>query len=100
MAVLMTLRVKGDVAKLEQLWKDEPELIRTVGERSKVAGAIHHAFWKGDGEILVVDEWPDEQSFHAFFADSPEIPQIMERCGVTTEPQVEFWSRAKVDDSF
>ncbi len=100
MAVLMTLRVTGDVEQLEALWKEDPEMFRTVGERAKAAGAVHHCFWKGNGEILVVDEWPDEQAFYAFFSGSPEVPQIMGRAGVTVEPQPEFWQRAAVDDAF
>ncbi len=100
MGVLMTLRVKGDVAKLEQLWNDEPNMIRAIAERGKAAGAIHHRFWKGEGEVFVVDEWPDEKSFHDFFASSPDIADIMKRCDVTTEPQIEFWTKAAVDDAF
>ena len=38
--------------------------------------------------LLVIDEWPDEQSFHDFFDHmGPQIQPIMEAAGVTAEPR-------------
>jgi heme-degrading monooxygenase HmoA len=99
MSVLMTLQVSGDVAKLEQLAAEDLGQFKKVVGRAKEHGVLHHRFWHGNGEILVVDEWETEQGFHDFFAASPEIATIMERAGVTTQPKITFWKPVAVDDA-
>ena len=48
---------------------------------------------------LVVDEWPDEKSFQAFYEASPDIKTIMDNAGVTAAPTIEFWRPLDVDDA-
>jgi hypothetical protein len=47
---------------------------------------------------MVVDEWPDEESFHTFFQASPEIAGYMEAAGVTSEPVITFWRPLDTND--
>ena len=98
MSVLVTLRVpaKGDL--LEQAAKGDADLLAPVVVKAKAHGLIAHHFWASQNEILVVDEWPDEASFQAFFEASPEIAGIMAKAGATGEPQVEFWRKLDVGD--
>jgi hypothetical protein len=50
-------------------------------------------------EVLVVDEWPGEASFQAFFENSgAQIEQMMASAGVTTQPSIEFWRHLEVGD--
>jgi heme-degrading monooxygenase HmoA len=98
MPVLMTLRVTGDVAKLEQIAAEDPALFTTVSKRAQQHGVIHHRFWQQGGDVLVVDEWETEQGFHDFFAASPEIADIMQRAGVTSAPEITLWQPVAVDD--
>ena len=51
--------------------------MRRISDAGKAAGAIRHTFAGGDNEVLVIDKWPDEQSFQAFFASQPEIADVM-----------------------
>ena len=88
MSVLMTLRVRGDGTRLEGL---DSEVFRSVVERAKEHGLISHRFWGSSSEILVVDEWPDEGSFQKFFDASPEVPEMMQRAGVSDQPEITFW---------
>ena len=79
MSVIMTLRAQGDPDKLEQLAGENPDRIRSISERAKEFGLIAHRFYGADGQILVVDEWPDEASFQRFWeALAPEIGPMME----------------------
>ena len=41
-----------------------------------------------DGNLLVVDEWPDEESWQRFFAGQEDIKKVMAAAGATTEPTV------------
>ena len=87
----MTLRVAADGTRLEKLAADEPGLFKEIVERGQSHGVISHVFLATEDEILVIDEWPDEKSFQTFFAASPDIQEMMQRVGVTTEPEVKFW---------
>ena len=97
--MIMTLRVQGDPAKIqEQLRSDDERLNRILG-RAKDHGLIAHRWYASDGEFMVVDEWPDEQSFEAFFGEiGPEFQQIMGDAGVTAEPERRYWRKLDVGD--
>jgi hypothetical protein len=98
MNLLMTLRVKGDPNKLEAMKAADPKRFANVADKGKTMGATYHRFYASDDEILVVDEWPDEASFHAFFDATPEIPQIMADAGVTEPPTITFYRRLDLGD--
>lgn len=68
MSVIMTLRVKGDPEKLESIAAKDPDRIHGIADKAKEHGVIAHRFYgSDDGQIMVVDEWPDPRSFQAFF---------------------------------
>jgi len=96
MSVLMTLRVAGDPQAVEAA---DRQMLQTVVQRAKDHGMISHHFFGGDNEVLVVDEWPDEQSFKAFFESSPEVGQLMAAAGVTSQPKAEFWRPLDTGDA-
>ena len=98
MSVLVTLRVKGDGTKLERFAAENPGLLDSTAERGKDHGVISHHFYGNDSEIIVVDEWPSEDSFHAFFAASPEIKGYMETAGATSPPEITFWRKLETHD--
>jgi quinol monooxygenase YgiN len=96
MSVLMTLRVSGNPKAIEAT---DPDLMKTVAARGREYGVIRHRFYGSEDEVLVVDEWPDEASFQAFFDASPEIKEFMDAAGVTAAPQIDFWRPLDVDDA-
>ena len=76
--------------------------LQAISNRGKQHGAIHHQFYSnlaGD-EVLVVDEWPDAESFQRFFEASPDIGEMMGEAGVTNEPRPEFWQAIDTPDRF
>jgi quinol monooxygenase YgiN len=98
MSVLMTLRVKGDPAKLEELAASRPEVLREISARGQEYGVEYHRFYANGDEIMVVDLWPDAESFQRFFAASPEIPEFMQQVGVTSEPEITFYRQLETGD--
>jgi hypothetical protein len=92
MSVIMTLRVRADPKKLEEYSAADPDRMRSIAEAAKSHGLIAHRFYGGDGEIMVVDEWPDESSFHAFFAATGDrIGPMFEAAGMSEEPHPALW---------
>ena len=98
MSVIMTLRVAGDPDKLEQFAQENPDMIRGISERAQAAGAIAHRFYGSDGQIMVVDEWPDEASFQQFFAAEQETIGPMMAQVATGEPEITFWRKLETGD--
>jgi hypothetical protein len=83
--------------------------MRGIVEAAKGHGLIAHRFYGSDDDkLLVVDEWPDPESFQAFFAEQqPQIEPIMQAAGVTSEaagvtsdPEVVFWRKLETDDDY
>jgi hypothetical protein len=99
MSVIVTLRMSGDPAKLEQYATDNPDAIRGIAGKGKEAGAIAHRFYGSEGQIMVVDEWPDADSFNRFFeANAEQIGPLMAAVGVTEQPEITFWRKLETHD--
>jgi heme-degrading monooxygenase HmoA len=101
MSVIVILRVPGNPADLERYAAGAGgEIMQRVAAAGKAAGAVRHSFAGGDNEILVVDEWPDEQSFQAFFAGQPEIADVMRDGGAQGPPEVSVYRTLHTPDQF
>jgi len=102
MSVLMTLRVKGDAAAIEQRAGANPDGMQAIIDKAVPHGLISHHFYANDaGELLVVDEWETAEGFHAFFAEAePEIGPMMQEAGVTTQPEITFWRKLDSHDDY
>lgn len=99
MSVIMTMWIEGDPAKLEELASSNPDAIRSISKRAEGHGLVAHRFYGADGQIMVVDEWPDEQSFQRFFEENRgEIGPMMERVGAGGEPRIVFWRKLDTHD--
>ena len=101
MSVFMMLQVEGDPSRLAEVMSDTGRW-ESINARAKENGAIHHRFLASSdgGTIAVFDEWESEEGFRAFFGSSPEIPQIMQEAGVTSEPRITFWHPVDSPDQF
>ncbi len=94
MSVIMTLSLEGDPAAVERYAAENPDKMRDIVDHAAQHGVIAHRFYGAEGKILVIDEWPDEQSFQEFFAHmQPEIQPMMEAAGITGQPQPTFWRK-------
>jgi hypothetical protein len=101
MSVIMGLRIEVDPERLKRAMDENEQGLMAIVEQAKQRGAIHHAFYAGDGVAMVVDEWPDEESFLGFFeAQGAEIGQLMSSAGVTSQPQPTFWRLMDTPDRF
>jgi quinol monooxygenase YgiN len=98
MSVIMTLRVQGDPGKLERLANEKQDVLQSIAERAQAAGVIAHRFYGTEGQIMVVDEWPDAESFTRFYeAEQAEIGPMMAEVA-TGEPEITFWRKLDTHD--
>jgi hypothetical protein len=102
MSVMMGLRIAGDAQRIEQALNSDPERLKRISQRARDAGCTSHAFYANEagGEVLVVDEWPDAESFARFFEDGTDIGEMMAEAGVTERPTPVFWRQLDTPDRF
>ena len=102
MSVLMTLRAKGDAAALESHAAADPAGMKAIMDQAVANGLIAHRFYASpEGDIMVVDEWPDPESFQRFFAATEaQIGPMMQAAGVASEPEVKFWRKLEMGDDY
>ncbi|HEY3727246.1 MAG TPA: hypothetical protein VGL51_08745 [Solirubrobacteraceae bacterium] len=102
MSVMMGMRLVVDPARFEEVLNANRDRAMAISERGKQAGAIHHRFYanQAGGEVLIVDEWPDAESFQKFFESGSDVGELMGQAGVTGQPQPEFWRELDTPDKF
>ena len=100
MSVIMTFVANGDPDELERRAAENPDGMRAIAERAKAHGLIAHRFYGAPGKIMVLDEWPDAESFGRFWDEmGPEIEPMMRDVGVTGEPDQTFWRQLESHDA-
>jgi len=101
MAIIVILRIQGNPADLERYAAGPGgDVMQRISAAGKAAGAVRHTFAGGENEVLVIDEWPDEQSFQKFFADQPEIADVMRDGGAQGPPQISFYRKLNTPDQY
>ena len=97
MSVLMILKSSGDPAKVEEWAQSNSEVMVKIVGHAREHGMIHHRFFGGDSEIVVVDEWESEDGFREFFEHDEDIPTMMQTAGAG-EPQISFYRPLNTGD--
>ena len=101
MSVIMTLVLQGDPAAAERYAAENPEAMSGVRDHAVEHGLIAHRFYGSEGQLMVVDEWPDAESFLSFFGHvEAEVAAMMEAAGVSGEPQPVFWRKLDTHDDY
>ena len=101
MAVMVILRIPGDPTDLERYAAGPGgDIMRRISQAGQAAGAVRHTFAGGDDEVLIIDEWPDEQSFQAFFGSQAEIPDVMRDAGAKGAPHISVYRKLDTPDQF
>ena len=100
MSVIVTVSVSGDPGRLEDYAAANPDTLGGILDQARDRGLIAHRFYGADGgRIMVIDEWPDAESFQAFFEEAgPQIQAMMGAVGATSAPDVAFWRKLETGD--
>jgi heme-degrading monooxygenase HmoA len=88
MSVMVVTKFDAPASALEEMVTGRhKETVLQLREAAVAAGAIRHVFAEDtDGKLMVVDEWPSEDAFRAFFDNQPAIQQLAADAGVTSPP--------------
>jgi hypothetical protein len=101
MSFLIVVKVPTDVAAFRRALSEREAEFKTLGEKAKVAGAIHHRYGFGDGYVVEVDEWETVEAFQAFFGE-PSMREFIESvgCNLAAEPTIIICAAGASPDQF
>lgn len=103
MSVIMTMQVEGDAKAFERYAQEHPEQMQEVLAAAKSHGLIGHRFYGSqDGtSLIVVDEWPDRQSFETFFEEQADaIRPMFEAVQSKQEPTPMYWEELATGEAY
>jgi hypothetical protein len=103
LSVMMTLQVTGDPKAQEHLTSENTNKLQDVLAAAKRHGLIAHRYYGSDdgSSVMVLDEWPDRQSFESFFQEQEsEIGPMFASAGVTSQPEPKYWRELATHDAF
>ena len=100
MSVVVVVRLKADKTKVREVFAQHGETMEQVSAEAKAAGGLSHRFVAGDGEVLILDEWKDAESFQAFFGSNKAITQLLMEAGVTERPTMEFYEPLEASGTY
>ena len=100
MSVVVIGRLEVDPAKFYAVTESRKDVFEKVAAIAKSAGAIHHQFLVGDGEVVILDEWDTAASFRKFFAENTDIPGLMQEAGVQGPPDIMIYETTPSPDKF
>jgi heme-degrading monooxygenase HmoA len=100
MSVLVIARITVDRSRFEALFENHHDDLLEIAKVAQAAGAIHHQFVAGNGELCIVDEWETAAAFDAFFSSQPKIAEMMAEAGVTNPPAIEVYEVIDSPDQF
>ena len=102
MSVMVTIHIKADADKLEAWASANRETMKGILGQAEGHGLIAHRFYgDGKGGVMVLDEWPNAESFQTFFQESMnEIGPLFDAAGAQGEPEVNFWHELETHDRY
>lgn len=102
MSVIMVQEVAADPNALEQFASANKETLQSVMQAAKKHGLIAHRFYGSEAgrKVLILDEWPDRQSFEAFAQEqAPQIEPVFKAVGATEISEPTYWRELTTHDA-
>ena len=103
MPVIMVQELAADPKALEQFAADNKETVRSILDAARTHGLVAHRFFgSADGtKVLIVDEWPDRESFERFAAEqAPQIEPMFQAAGGSEISEPTYWRELSTYDAF
>ena len=89
MSVIVIVRCAvSDAGQALEFVRANPEIPHEITAYGKSLGQIGHRMLTDGKDLVVIDEWPDADTFNTFFAGAPRMGEFMSGAGVVGEPEV------------
>ena len=102
MPVIMVQELAADPHGLEQFAAANKETVGAILEAAKKHGLTAHRFYGSEDrkKVLIVDEWPDRESFESFAEEqAPQIESMFKAAGETEGSEPTYWRELTTYDA-
>lgn len=100
MTVIVIGRMRVEPANVAKLFSERQGDFEAIRKEAEAAGALHHRWGFGDGEVVIIDEWNDAGSFQDFFGSHTVIDDLMQQAGVQGPPEFTIVEAKQGPDEF
>jgi hypothetical protein len=98
----MVQEIAADPNALERFASANKQTMSSILDAAKKHGLTAHRFFGSEdgSKVLVVDEWPDAQSFEAFAQEqAPQIEPMLAAAAATNWSEPTYWRELATDDA-
>ncbi len=101
MSVIVIARCSdSDVQKADEWTRTNAEVPGDITAYGKSLGQIGHRVVTDGKDLVVIDEWPDADTFNTFFAGATRMGEFLSVAGIIGEPEVTILEAADVPGTF
>jgi hypothetical protein len=90
----------SDVGKAVEWAKANAEVPEDITAYGKSLGQIGHKMLTDGKDLVVIDEWPDGDSFTTFFAGASRMGEFLTGAGIVGEPDITILDALEVPGTF
>jgi hypothetical protein len=90
----------ADLGKALEWGKVNGDVVEDITAYGKSLGQIGHRMLTDGKDMVVIDEWPDADTFNKFFAGAARMGEFLSGAGVVGEPEVTMLDTVDVGGQF
>jgi hypothetical protein len=90
----------ADLGQAQEWAKANGDVADDITAYGKSLGQIGHRMLTDGKDLVVIDEWPDADSFNKFFAGAARMGEFLVGAGVVGEPEVTVLDAVDVAGQF
>ncbi len=101
MSVIVIARFTvSDVGKALDFARNNADVPEEITVYGKSLGQIGHRMTTDGNDLVVIDEWPDADTFNTFFAGATRMGEFLSGAGIVGEPEVTILDAVDVPGTF
>jgi hypothetical protein len=77
-----------DVAASTTWVRANPSIPEEITAYAKSLGQLGHRILTEGDDLIVIDEWPDVETFNKFFESAPKMGEFLAGAGIIGEPTI------------
>ena len=90
----------ADLGKALEWGKANGDIAEDITAYGKSLGQIGHRMLTDGKDIVVIDEWPDADTFNKFFAGAARMGEFLSGAGIVGEPEVTMFDALDLPGTF
>jgi hypothetical protein len=90
----------SDIGKAAEWAKANAEVPEDITAYGKSLGQIGHRIVTDGKDLVVIDEWPDADTFNEFFAGATRMEEFLSGAGIVGAPEVTMFDALDLPGTF